>query len=174
MIDETDISSGAADAAEEWTSEPVDRDGPAAFVHLIRGPSDPAEMPRGVTSERRERWGVAPHRKLDGTRVGHWTGPLLKLIREQPELTFNALCVTLTGLTADVAFGTPLDDALWALVERGLVEHTRVAPIRWRAAVAGAGGEDASGPAEKGPAGAQQGEQLGLFEATAGAAGALR
>jgi hypothetical protein len=156
------VASGQdGDAGDEWTCEPVDRSGPAAYVHVIRGDGDPEESARGEGTDRRARWGIAPHLKLDATVRGTWTGPILRLLREQPALTFNAISVTLTGLTANVTFETPLDEALWALVDRGLVEHTLRAPIRWRA-VSGASDQAVEEPAlaDDDP---DAGAQLGLF-----------
>lgn len=46
--------------------------------------------------------------------------------------TFNRLGVELFDLTADVLFTTPVNTALWRLVERGLIEHTMEAPVLFR------------------------------------------
>lgn len=119
----------------EWvTGLAVDRSGVAAFVHLVRAPDDPPEAPRGSGSERRKLWGVAPHVAIEKRSRDDWRQEIVKLMVDGKARTFNAICVTLTGLTADVCFGLPPDGALWMLVEEQLLEHTLTAPVlfRWR------------------------------------------
>jgi hypothetical protein len=46
--------------------------------------------------------------------------------------TFNALCVVIGGLTADICGGETPERALWSLVQERAVEFTTVAPIFFR------------------------------------------
>ena len=100
----------------------------------VRGPKDPRESARGADSERRRRWGIAPHATLRAQSPAAWREPLRAVLAEHPKSTFNVLTVRLTGLTADVCFGSTLDEALWTLAHKGEVEHTTTVPIRWRLA----------------------------------------
>lgn len=119
---------------DEWTSEPVDRSGLAAFVHLIRDPSDPPEM----TRKQRKAAGVSPLAWRTSTApstAGEWRSGLLASLAAGPK-TFNRMVVELSGgaLTADRASGKAPDKALWALVGEGLLEHTFQAPVLFRLA----------------------------------------
>jgi hypothetical protein len=111
-----------------WTCERMDRTGAARYVHLIRHPDDPERSPRpkgGVADK-------APHVTLDKTTLRQWKPQLRRQLSDGIPRTFNRLCVELLGFTADVAFNTPVDEALWWLVRFGEVEHTTKAPILFR------------------------------------------
>lgn len=94
------------------------RDGTAIYTHLIRSRFDaPETLGRGFTN------GKANGRKHDHWRhtfsVDEYKKKIAKLMKDGDALTFNSICVELTGTTADVWFGKPPDKALWALVKDG-------------------------------------------------------
>jgi hypothetical protein len=117
-----------ADEPVEWTCEPVDRSGMAAYVHLIRAVDDPERSPRPVGGYADR----SPHLTLAKTCAAEWRVAILRHLSDGKARTFNCLGVELLDKTADVLFGSPVDKALWSLVADGLVEHTLVAPIRFR------------------------------------------
>jgi hypothetical protein len=106
----------------------VDRSGAARYVHLIRSPEDPerTERPRGGRPDR------APHRTLELTTVDHWKREILRLLSDGVPRTFNRLGVELLDQTADMLLDSPVDRALWELVEASLLEHTMEGPIYFR------------------------------------------
>ena len=86
------------------------------YLHLVRSVLDPPETkargcPNGVASR-------APRRKSDGAGED-WCARLLALFADGEARTFNTACVQLTGMTADRWYRTPVDAALWSLVEDG-------------------------------------------------------
>ena len=114
---------------QTWvTGRYADRSGAAKYLHLVRAPGDPERRPRpaGGLAER------APHRKLGRTPAAQWEPVLLAGLADGVPRTFNRLGVELFDLTADVICTTPVDTALWNLVNRGLVEHTMELPIFFR------------------------------------------
>ena len=131
----------------EWTSHPVDRAGAAAYIHLIRDKDDPERMSR----EDAKRLGVrelAPHKRLDRVPVSEWRRLIRKHLHDRAsstgypeadrakeirsEFTFNRLMLELAGVTADIAFETNADRALWELVAAGTLEHTTSTPVLFR------------------------------------------
>ncbi|OGQ89542.1 MAG: hypothetical protein A2289_07140 [Deltaproteobacteria bacterium RIFOXYA12_FULL_58_15] len=117
------------------------------YTHLIRDPGDPERL----TREEAKRLGIrelAPHTKLDETPVSEWrrlirahlhdrgssTGypdaDKVKAVRT--EFTFNHIMVELADVTADIAFSTNADRALWSLVHQGVLEHTASSPVLFR------------------------------------------
>jgi hypothetical protein len=113
-----------------WTKGPVDREGAAVYVHLIRAPYDP---------QRRKRYGkqgilIRPDKTVSKVPVDEWTRRLLALLADGEKRTFNRIAMDLISMTADVAFNSTLDRALWGLVAEGKVEHTIEAPILFRLA----------------------------------------
>lgn len=113
---------------DEWTSGPVDRSGMAKYVHLIRAEDDPERAPRDG-SDRVAAW----RRKLMKQPVEELTAEIGKHLADGAPRTFNRIAVEMLDKTADTVFETPFDDALWLLVARGAVEHTLLAPVRFRA-----------------------------------------
>lgn len=122
--------------AETWTYQTgvPDRTGLGAFVHLIRGPHD------GQRESREARQGrlgveVAARQWMTLTRgdVDAWKAAIEKLLGDGEPRTFNRIVLELTGgsMTADTAFGKDPDDALWALVEDGVLWWTAEAPIHF-------------------------------------------
>ena len=115
----------------EWTREPVDTSGLAAFAILVRAPGDPERRSR---EERHEAMGrEASGREWKGIRkdsVDVWAGRFCELLRSGPR-TLNALTVEAADATADMA-GPNAVAALWALKAAGVVEHTVDVPVLWR------------------------------------------
>jgi hypothetical protein len=96
---------------------------------LIR--ADPERPPRPTRGGARR--DVAPHLTIKRTTtVGHWRDRIVALLADGQPRTFNRIGVDLCGLTADVLFGGPADNALWSLVEKGALELTLEAPILLR------------------------------------------
>jgi hypothetical protein len=107
---------------------PVDRTGPARYVHLIRDLNDPerTERPIGGRVDR------SPHLTLADIAVTTCREEILGLLADGRERTFNAIGVELLDHTADTLLGSPYDDALWQLVKAEQLEHTMEAPVLFR------------------------------------------
>ena len=110
----------------------VDRSGMAQYVHLIRAADDPERSPRPVGG-RADR---APHRTLSVRPVATCSEDILRLLSDGRARTFNAIGVELLDLTSATLFGSPYDEALWALVESQDLEHTLDIPILFRVPLA--------------------------------------
>jgi PAS domain-containing protein len=108
----------------------VDRTGAARYVHLIRAPDDPERSPRPVGG-RQDR---APHLTLAKASPASCVELLLCLLADGIPRTFNRMAVELFDHTADIVFGSPLDEALWHLVDDERLEHTLTAPVLFRIA----------------------------------------
>lgn len=100
------------------------------YALLIR---DPARDPERQTRGMRGQYGVDPHNKLSAMALEDLRCALWTCLSEHPgrHMTFNELAVRLFDLTADIAFDTPLEDALWSLLVDGCVGMTMQAPIYW-------------------------------------------
>jgi hypothetical protein len=107
---------------------PVDRTGPAQYVHLIRDLNDPerSERPIGGRVDR------SPHLTLADVAVTTCRDEILGLLADGRARTFNAIGVELLDHTADTLLGSPYDEALWQLVEAEQLEHTMEAPVLFR------------------------------------------
>lgn len=120
----------------EWTREPVDTSGLAAYTILIRAPGDPERRSR---EERHAAMGVvaasAEWKQLRKASVETWVERFRALMADGVPRTYNAMTVELIDATADVAPDNA-EAALWLLKERGEVEHTVDAPVLWRRVVA--------------------------------------
>ena len=106
----------------------VDRSDIAGYLHLIRGEGDPERSPRPVGG----RIDRAPHRTLADVSVEKCCEDIIGLLADGRPRTFNAIGVELLDHTADTLLGSPYDEALWQLVERGAIEHTLDVPILFR------------------------------------------
>lgn len=106
----------------------VDRSGAGRYIHLIRGPDDPARSPRpkGGRADR------APHRTLSKLSVDDCAADIMRLLADGRPRTFNAIAVELRDHTADTFHRSPFERALWRLAEAGDLEHTLDAPILFR------------------------------------------
>jgi len=118
-----------------WTSGPVDRSGPAAYVHLVRSPDDPQRISRAA----RKDLGKGPVSwcgDMKASAKPEWLERIPELLGDGKPRTFNAIVLEVSGgvYTADAAFGKAPDNALWELVTAGRVEHTLVAPVLFRLA----------------------------------------
>lgn len=115
----------------EWTREPVDTSGLAAFAILVRAPGDPERRSR---EERHAAMGVAAAagewKQLAKVPQDAWADRFRTLLADGPR-TFNAMCVLAADATADVAPDNA-EAALWALKAAGVVEHTVDVPVLWR------------------------------------------
>ena len=117
---------------DEWSSGVLpDRDGINAFVIMIRGKDDP---PPPKKAERHSDRDKTPHLTLRKQSVEWWREQLRALLGDGAPRTFNALCVTVAGLTADICGGETPEDALWSLAHERVVEFTSAAPILFRMA----------------------------------------
>ena len=86
----------------EWlTGMLPDRSGTSAYVILIRSPNDPKRAPRQRGSDK------APHLTLRRQSMPKWRDAIAALLDDGRAMTFNAICVQLCGLTADICPRVP-------------------------------------------------------------------
>lgn len=103
--------------------------GAEAYIHLVRAPDDPERK----KWERGERDLAAEWlRNLNRSEPSFWQPKLLALLQDGAARTFNRIGVELIDKTADVLFGTPVETALWDLLERGAIEMRNHTPILFR------------------------------------------
>lgn len=107
---------------------PVDRSGPAQYTVLVWAPEDPERSPRPKGGRKDK----APHRTAEATPVDVWREKLVALMADGTPRTFNRMCVELLDQEASIHHGSPVQDALWALVEEGRLAHTMRIPIYFR------------------------------------------
>lgn len=98
------------------------------YVHLIRSGGDPD------TERHRIRHGLRNYRERDVYAIEctseiEWAGRILDLLADGVPRTFNRIAVELADVGSATAFGTNIDQALWALVDCGTIQHTYAAPI---------------------------------------------
>ncbi|MCC6807066.1 MAG: hypothetical protein IT381_06560 [Deltaproteobacteria bacterium] len=121
--------SGEVVVDSEWqTGALPDRTGASAYVVLIRAPDDPQRAPRERGSDK------APHLTLRKQSLATWRDRIAALLDDGKERTFNAICVELCGLTADICFDEKPEHALWSLVGASRVAYSVTAPIKFRIA----------------------------------------
>lgn len=104
--------------------EPVSPDFIAGrYWHIVRGPDDPERSPR----EERRGQETAWKRKLTGPLAAErWADLFMRVLgdgcyKDRLELTFNAMCVIAGDINSATA-QDPQEEALWALVLRGMIE----------------------------------------------------
>lgn len=105
---------GEEPAPPEWSYYfgVPERTGLKKYTHLIRSELDPDEtMKRGNKNR------SATHWKNPGS-VDEFVKKIRALMSDGRPRTFNAICVELTGTTADVWADKEPDHALWQLVEK--------------------------------------------------------
>lgn len=116
----------------EWTRDPVDATGIAAYSIMIRAPGDPERRSREA---RHEAMGVTAAagewKQIRKASVEVWAERFLAALAGGRAATLNALTVELADITADTV-GDNAIAALWMLKDRGLVEHTIDTPVLWR------------------------------------------
>jgi hypothetical protein len=114
-----------------WKTGPIFRVGAHRYIHLIRAPGEPDSM---RNQDRPVRDGIAQWLKdlklADRTTWERRVHDSLKKIGKP--CTFHRLGLEMLGRSADVLFESPIDDALWSLVEKGVVDHTIRVPILFR------------------------------------------
>ncbi len=99
-----DLAGPAGPVDAEWSCEPVDHSGAAAYVVLIRDYRDPERPPRkGVKDPERD---VTPHRTIATVTADAWAARVMALLADGVARTFNRIAVELAGITADIAFGS--------------------------------------------------------------------
>jgi hypothetical protein len=72
-----------------------------------------------------------PHRTLNRQSLEAIRSEILRHLSDGEPRTFNRLTVELWDITADIAFDTVADEALWSLVGE-YIEHTVKVPILFR------------------------------------------
>ncbi len=99
-----------------------------AYTHLIRSPDDPERSSRAARKGKETAWKASTASKMEP----EWRTRIVALLEDDKPRTFNAICVELGDITADIGYATAPDKALWSLVAAGEVEHTVEAPIFFR------------------------------------------
>lgn len=120
--------------AEQWTSDPVDRSGPAKYVIMMRAVGDPERRDR-APSLGGQTDGLEKISALKGLRkapVTTWKQRIVEHLADGIPRTFNRIGVELCDRTADNLIGSHAEKAIWEAVEAGLLEHTMAAPILFR------------------------------------------
>jgi len=110
-----------------WCRQHVDRPGDEVYLHLIRHPEDPSRSPRPAGGQVDR----MPHRTLDKRDPEAVRSDIVRHLSDGEPRTFNRLTVELWDITADIAFDTVADEALWSLVGE-YIEHTVKVPILFR------------------------------------------
>jgi hypothetical protein len=104
------------------------------YVYLKPHPTDP-KRPFGIPLDH-------PYRELlknadaelKKCQPARWELPILYLLHDGEERTFNAIGVALVGKFAHQLFASPLDQALWNLIASGRVEFTVSNVVHFRVA----------------------------------------
>ncbi len=112
-----------------WASwYPVPRSIREGYTHIIRSIEDPERSlrPKGGREDR------APHLTMKRQPRRELERQMLKHLSDGRARTLNRLAVELWDQNACTVFSTQVNDILWDLVERGEIEHTMHAPIRFR------------------------------------------
>jgi len=111
-----------------WASGyPVPRDQREGYTHMIRSMGDPERSARPGRGD----YVIAKWKKQHARPTAGFEVEILAYLADGRAQTFNHISVTLYDYTADVA-GPNMTKAMWDLVERGEIEHTLHAPIRFR------------------------------------------
>lgn len=107
-----------------------DTSGARAYTILIRAPwEDMDTRGRNAGGGAKGTEGAA---KAKAVSPDAWYPALHALFAGDARLTFNQVCVTVAGRTADLMFKGGLEEAVWRLVEERMLEHTMRAPILFR------------------------------------------
>lgn len=114
----------------EWETRAIpDRSGDYAFVEMVRADDDPERLPREQAGEDNAlRW----KRTFKKSKPADWGPRVLELLADGTPRTMHRIGVELVDLDGSIVAGSPLGEAVWALVEAGALEFTMVAPIFFR------------------------------------------
>lgn len=118
----------------EWTTDPVDRDGLAAYTVAIRHPDDPSRRDRarslgGMTGSEEK---LLRLKDLKKATPEEWRRRIVAHMADGEPRTFNRIGVELVDTTADNLIQSSAEDGLWLAVAAGELEHTLRAPILFR------------------------------------------
>jgi hypothetical protein len=113
-----------------WKTGPIEREGMYRYLHLVRAEGDPDSTSREnrAVPDYVAQW----RRDLKKESLGHWRIRVVNLLRKLGPCTFQRLCVEAIDRDADTCYDTPIDAALWSLVEHEDVEHTMRTPILFK------------------------------------------
>jgi len=112
----------------EWTCQPVGKDGVAQYLHLVWGEGDPERKPRPKGGQKDR----TPHHTFNKMSDEDLQTAIVEHLRDDIPRTFNRICVELWDKNASILFKTKADQALWDLVEEGILEHTFEVPVLFR------------------------------------------
>jgi hypothetical protein len=110
-----------------WSCSHPDLVGGLQFVACVWAPGDPDRSPRDGSD-----MGALWRKALKAQTVEEHEAVILAHLADGKPRSFNRICVELYDKTAVAMLDLPPDEALWSLTDKGLVEHTNVAPILWR------------------------------------------
>ena len=102
--------------------------GDLQYVIMIRHPEDPGRRPRPKGGQEDK----TPHRTIAKMDIEEIKKVLLEQLSDGEPRTLNRLGVEIWDKTADITSGTKVEEALWQLVERSILEHTMKAPVMFR------------------------------------------
>lgn len=106
-----------------------DRTGMRAYVIVIRDANDPSPPPKAALHKDRDK---TPHLTLRKQTIEWWRDQIAATLADGVARTFNALCVIVGGVTADICLGELPEHALWSLVAESRVAYSMMAPIKFR------------------------------------------
>lgn len=98
------------------------------YTIVIRHPDDPERAPRPKGGRKDK----APHRSLNKMSEKKIARQVLQLLGDGEPRTLNRIGVELWGKTADVTFGTRVEDVLWQMCKDGYLSFTMRAPIMFK------------------------------------------
>lgn len=108
------FTTAPAEISADWTTGALpDRRGVNAYIIVIRSPDDPKRTPRRRDGDK------APHLTLLKQSMHRWRDAISALLEDGKARTFNAICVELSGLTADICLDEAPEHALWSLEKNG-------------------------------------------------------
>lgn len=113
-----------------YRTGPIKREGIFKYLHLVRAPGDPTSTSREnrVVRDYVAQW----RRDLKKEDIGHWRIRVRNLLKQHGPCTFQRLCVEALDRDADGCHDTPIEAALWSLVDNEHVQHTSYTPILFR------------------------------------------
>jgi hypothetical protein len=109
-------------------------EGLSRFTLAIRGESDPTDTAQGRRN-RGEDWasrGMLTWKDINKRGIVGWKEMIWDCLADGEPRTFNHITVDICDRTADICLQRNPEWALWDLVHAKVVEHTHIAPIRFR------------------------------------------